>query len=421
MKTGSVHARCATALCIGVIMTTSVVHAIPGDANNDGHVDGLDYVIIVNEFGQTSEDNENLTADFNDDGIVNGLDYLVFVKFFGESDVEPTSGYWVATTGNDNNPGTEASPFRTIQRAAHAAQPGDTVRIAAGSYDGWNAVRSGTPNNPITFAGVGANTLIDGSGRSGRGFFADHKSHIAIESMAFRWWQRDGLFVKDGDAISINAIEVQGCGWRYGGWSNGMAIQRVDGLTITDVDAYENYVSGIFMTDCDNVIIDGCATNNNTGTKDSDGILVQNSRNVLIQDCHAWNNREDGIDIGGFEDTTSDCHSVTITRCTAASNDGEGFAVSGTNGSQFRTFDVSITNCTSIDNNGDGVQLYQRAFNITVRDSEVSRNRRGFNMHSDAHDIDIINNSVLDNRAEPWSIDSSCYNVTLTGNDTGGE
>ena len=46
----------------------------------------------------------------------------------------PATEFHVAITGNDANPGTQAAPLRTIQRAAYLAQPGDTVTVHAGVY-----------------------------------------------------------------------------------------------------------------------------------------------------------------------------------------------------------------------------------------------------------------------------------------------
>ena len=40
----------------------------------------------------------------------------------------------VAVNGKDTNPGTRSSPYRTIQRAASLARPGDTVTVHAGVY-----------------------------------------------------------------------------------------------------------------------------------------------------------------------------------------------------------------------------------------------------------------------------------------------
>ena len=41
---------------------------------------------------------------------------------------------YVATNGEDSNPGTIDKPLRTIQHAADIARPGDTVYVRAGSY-----------------------------------------------------------------------------------------------------------------------------------------------------------------------------------------------------------------------------------------------------------------------------------------------
>src|SRR2546422_7972760 len=44
--------------------------------------------------------------------------------------------YYVATTGNDTNPGTNTTaPWRTIQKAANTLTPGDTVLVRGGVYN----------------------------------------------------------------------------------------------------------------------------------------------------------------------------------------------------------------------------------------------------------------------------------------------
>ena len=76
--------------------------------------------------------------------------------------------YYVATTGNDANAGTQISPFATIQRGVELAHAGDTISVADGTYGpnghytcgtvcsqtGYAAPvlfhRSGTATSPIT-------------------------------------------------------------------------------------------------------------------------------------------------------------------------------------------------------------------------------------------------------------------------------
>ena len=42
-----------------------------------------------------------------------------------------------ATGASDDNPGTRARPFKTINRAAQVLQPGERVVVAAGVYREW--------------------------------------------------------------------------------------------------------------------------------------------------------------------------------------------------------------------------------------------------------------------------------------------
>jgi hypothetical protein len=62
-------------------------------------------------------------------------------------------GYFVAPNGSDNNPGTIARPFKTIQKCAELVGSGETCWLRAGIYR--ETVRpkfSGTESKPITFA-----------------------------------------------------------------------------------------------------------------------------------------------------------------------------------------------------------------------------------------------------------------------------
>lgn len=55
--------------------------------------------------------------------------------------------YHVSTYGNDVNAGTTSAPLRTINHAAHLAQPGDTVTVHSGTYREWVDPLYGGENN----------------------------------------------------------------------------------------------------------------------------------------------------------------------------------------------------------------------------------------------------------------------------------
>lgn len=76
------------------------------------------------------------------------------------------STYYVAATGADTNPGTFASPWRTLQHAADTLAPGDTVYVRGGLYhERVRITRSGTSGSPITYAAYTDETpVIDGAG-----------------------------------------------------------------------------------------------------------------------------------------------------------------------------------------------------------------------------------------------------------------
>jgi len=75
---------------------------------------------------------------------------------------------YVATTGSDQNPGTLAKPFRTIQKAANEMKPGDTCLVRGGVYREWvKPLQGGTSENRrITYkAYPGETPVIKGSER----------------------------------------------------------------------------------------------------------------------------------------------------------------------------------------------------------------------------------------------------------------
>jgi len=81
-----------------------------------------------------------------------GLLLLLFLAFFLRK-ARTGSTYYVSPTGSDSNSCNHASPCATPDHAFTIASPGDTVQVAAGTYDyGSSAaqfMKSGTLGKPI--------------------------------------------------------------------------------------------------------------------------------------------------------------------------------------------------------------------------------------------------------------------------------
>jgi len=78
--------------------------------------------------------------------------HAILLSFSVVSNAAFAATYYVTTNGVDLNPGTEANPWRTIQKAANTLQAGDTVYIKVGTFNGKvTPATSGTAGTYITY------------------------------------------------------------------------------------------------------------------------------------------------------------------------------------------------------------------------------------------------------------------------------
>ena len=77
---------------------------------------------------------------------------MLLLLLFATCAVSHAAVYYVATTGNDSAPGTQAQPWKTISHAAGAVSTGDTVVVGDGTYvETVHMGHSGTSGSRITF------------------------------------------------------------------------------------------------------------------------------------------------------------------------------------------------------------------------------------------------------------------------------
>ena len=114
-----------------------------------------------------------------------------------------TYNYYVATNGDDANPGTAELPFQTILRASKVSLPGTTVHVAPGIYTGgFKTTMSGTEGQRIYYV----STVRWGA-----------KLVPPISSETKAGWDNRGSYV------DIVGFEIDGSGARNGiKWTHGI-------------------------------------------------------------------------------------------------------------------------------------------------------------------------------------------------------
>jgi hypothetical protein len=94
---------------------------------------------------------------------------------------------YVSPTGSDTNPGTEAQPFQTIQKAANVVNPGDTVIVEDGTYTGFGSCATATvkPIVCLTRGGTAA-AWVTFQARTPLGAKLDGQQNTNTDGIVFR-------------------------------------------------------------------------------------------------------------------------------------------------------------------------------------------------------------------------------------------
>ena len=143
--------------------------ALPGDANNDGIVDGVDYVFWLNNYNKIVNDGSS-SGDFDGNGKVDGADYVIWLNNYGSSGSVNATPTKTPTPVNPSNP-----PVTPIQGSGIWISKEEIAKLpitgqagcAQGSFcaDAWNGIISkadsswGTPDL-TDYAGLGHSQAV---------------------------------------------------------------------------------------------------------------------------------------------------------------------------------------------------------------------------------------------------------------------
>ena len=163
-----------------------------------------------NEIVMNSSDAIGISEDIS-------VDDVVFANQISSEDSQvvgdsPSGEVWVATTGSDDNDGSQASPVASVSKAVDLAQSGSTIHIKEGTYNQGKI----SLNKTLSFVGEG-NVILSSNGAN---VFACEKDGYNLEftNLVF---------------TGVSSASGTSCGLKVGGNGN----LKVINCTFTDISA----------------------------------------------------------------------------------------------------------------------------------------------------------------------------------------
>jgi hypothetical protein len=225
---------------------------------------------------------------------------------------QSNSSFYVSTTGDDSNPGTQTAPWRTVQHAADTVRAGSTVNVRGGVYEELVSIKASgnATDGYITFRSYpGETAVLDAEhfapdGRSGILTIHD-KSYVRIEGFEIR------NFRTAEHRLTPLGISVMGAGSHLELLKNNVhhIEQNFNGRDAPGRGG-NGFGIAVYGTDAkipiSELVIDGNEVHH-LKTGSSESLVVNgNVTNFHITHNVVHDNNNIGIDIIGFERTAPD-------------------------------------------------------------------------------------------------------------------
>ncbi len=192
--------------------------------------------------------------------------------FFACAGLARAATYYVASTGSDSNSGSQASPWRTLQKAANTVRAGDLVLVANGTYAGFQITADGTAASRIVIRANGTNVVINAPNSS-------TPDNVNIEGG--NYVTVEGFIVNDAPRVGIRAVTATGVVIK----GNRIARSGLDGI----LTGYTPQIQ----------ILDNVAS----GSEQEHGIYISNSNvandNPVVRGNECFDNNQNGMQFNG--------------------------------------------------------------------------------------------------------------------------
>lgn len=333
---------------------------------------------------------------------MNRIYIVISILLFISPSLGFSATYYVSTTGNNSNSGSQVSPWLTIGHAENVVQAGDTVFIEGGTYAErvWMNVSGNAVDGYISFIGIG-NVIMQGNSNLDQAFATNSSSYIHIENITVQDYHREGVAFYGSSSNQLSHIRlinlnVLNSGISYGVWDHGIQLQHVNYFLVNGCYTYNSQGNNIYVYECQYGAVTHSIANgptNATYRDDSDGITIQNSKYVRVAHCTANYNYEDGIDIGGHGG--SDIAHINVYDCITNYNLDDGLCFSVTNGSEFDGYDITFARCLSANNVNSGLICYQQPDDVKIIHNTIVGNKWGLNIRDENPQNFKIKNNII--------------------------
>jgi hypothetical protein len=372
--------------------------------------------------------------------------FFICEKCAAQAEKIITQHYYVANSGDDNNPGTRWAPFKTIQKInSLSLKPGAAVYFKAGEvFKGTlviGANKAGSKTRPVAISSYGKG-MATISSDSLRAISVYKTSHIVIINLKLKGLGRktgnreNGLAILNSANVKADRLDISGF------QKSGLLIDSSSHIYAQGIFAHDNGSAGITVEgrsskkDSRDIKISNCRAENNPGdpTKldnhSGNGIVVGHCTNVAISACTASDNGWDMPRIGNgpVGIWCYEADSVSISDCLSYKNktskggaDGGGFDLDG------GTTNSIIRNCFSYGNQGSGYCIFQYwgasawynniiCNNISENDGTVSDSQAGLYVWNSSGDpkqfynCRVYNNIIYNSKVAAISFSEKSLN-----------
>jgi parallel beta-helix repeat protein len=221
---------------------------------------------------------------------------------------------------SDSGSGTQSQPFCTINKGAQVAVGGQTVQVAAGTYNELATVKnSGAPGAPVVLtAAPGATVTVTGaanafkvSGKSyvtiqgftvtsttSYGIYVTGSTNVTVSDNTVRGTTGVGIYVKSSTNVTVSGNNVSQSGHRVSGETKqGIKLAATTGSLVSGNVSHDNSEAGVFLdADTNNVEVTGNTTYGNARgyARAAPGIDVRGYSNTIDRNI-SHDNEDSGL------------------------------------------------------------------------------------------------------------------------------